>query len=148
MFQRQLISLKMQLKAESFLLVILILNAEKSYKGSIFPKLEIPFIPIFGLDIKKFEKKYPNLNIEKISADNYGHSDVLDSLWSDLMHVTLSKGNENRNQDNMDEYANWLAEQIYNFINEYEEELNDDLESIDNIGYLPSDYDDTNNLIV
>jgi hypothetical protein len=136
---------KMNIK---YLESILILNAEKSYKGSIFPKLEIPFIPIFGLDIKKFEKKYPNLNIEKISADNYGHSDVLDSLWSDLMHVTLSKGNENRNQDNMDEYANWLAEQIYNFINEYEEELNDDLESIDNIGYLPSDYDDTNNLIV
>ena len=96
---------------------ILILNAEKSYKGSVFPKLEIPFIPVFGLNVKKFEKKYPDLNIEKISANDYGHSDVLDSLWSDLMHVTLSKGSENRDQDNMNEYANWLAEKIYNFVN-------------------------------
>lgn len=104
---------------------ILILNAEKSYKGSIFPKLEIPFIPVFGLNIKNFEKNYPDLNIEKITAENYGHSDVLDSLWSDLMHVTLSKGSENRNQDNMNEYANWLAEKIYNFVNiDFNENLN------------------------
>ena len=130
---------------------ILIVNAEKSYKGSIFPKLEIPFIPAFGLNIKKFKKNYPELNIEKISTNDYGHSDVLDSLWSDLMHVTLSKGNDDRDQANLDSYVNWLAEKIYNFINEYHEndrdheDLDNDLESYNNIGYLTSDYDDYNN---
>ena len=34
-------------------------------------------------------KNYPNLEVEKILASEYGHSDVLDSLWSDLMHSTL-----------------------------------------------------------
>ena len=110
-----------------YLKSILILNAEKSYKGYIFPKLKIPFIPVFGLNIKNFEKNYPDLNIEKITTNDYGHSDVLDSLWSDLMHITLTKGSENRNQDNMNEYVNWLAEKIYNFLNiDLDEDLNID----------------------
>lgn len=129
---------KMNIK---YLESILILNAEKSYKGSIFPKLEIPFIPAFGLDIKKFEKKYPDLNVEKVSANDFGHSDVLDSLWSDLMHVTLSKGNENRDQDNMNEYANWLSEKIYNFVNEENdiEENDNTIMLYENVGVLTSD---------
>ena len=97
---------------------ILILRAEKSYKGSIFPKLEIPFIPAFALNSEKLEKYNPDLIINKISAENYGHSDVLDSLWADLMHgSSISKGNENRDQSNLDSYVDWLAQQIYEFIN-------------------------------
>jgi hypothetical protein len=97
---------------------ILILRAEKSYKGSIFPKLEIPFIPAFALNSEKLEKSNPNLIINKISAENYGHSDVLDSLWADLMHgSSISKGNENRDQSNLDSYVDWLAQQIYEFVN-------------------------------
>jgi hypothetical protein len=97
---------------------ILILRAEKSYKGSIFPKLEIPFIPAFALNSEKLEKSNPDLIINKISAENYGHSDVLDSLWADLMHgSSISKGNENRDQSNLDSYVDWLAQQIYEFVN-------------------------------
>ena len=55
---------------------ILILNAEKSYKWSFFPKFEMPFICLINLN--EF-KNYPNLE-EKISANEYGHSDVLDTL--------------------------------------------------------------------
>ena len=95
---------------------VLILNAEKSYKGSIFPKISIPFIPAFALDIKKFKQKNPNVNVEKIKAEDYGHSDVSDLLWSDLMHATISKGNENRDKENLDSYHDWLASQIYNFV--------------------------------
>tara|TARA_Y100000816_G_scaffold54504_2_gene35220 strand:- start:431 stop:1327 length:897 start_codon:yes stop_codon:yes gene_type:complete len=97
---------------------ILILRAEKSYKGSIFPKLEIPFIPAFALNSEKLEKSNPDLIINKISEENYGHSDVLDSLWADLMHgSSISKGNENRDQSNLDSYVDWLALQIYEFVN-------------------------------
>ncbi len=96
---------------------ILILRAEKSYKGSIFPKLEIPFIPAFALNSEKLEKSNPDLIISKISAENYGHSDILDSLWADLMHTTLSKGNENRDQSNLNSYIDWLALLIYEFVN-------------------------------
>ena len=102
----------------NFIENILILRAEKSYKGSIFPKLEIPFIPAFALNSEKLEKSNPDLIITKISAENYGHSDVLDSLWADLMHgSSISKGNENRDQSNLDSYVDWLAQQIYEFVN-------------------------------
>ena len=103
---------------------ILILRAEKSYKGSIFPKLEIPFIPAFALNSEKLEDNNPDLIISKISAENYGHSDVLDSLWADLMHgSSISKGNENRDQSTMDSYVDWLAQQIYEFVNNNSEIL-------------------------
>ena len=97
---------------------LLILNAEKSYKGSIFPKFELPFIPLFALNTKKLKKNNPNLNIETFIASDYGHSDVLDTLWSDLMHSTISKGTEIREQENLDIYLKWLATKIYKFINE------------------------------
>lgn len=100
---------------------ILVLNAEKSYKGSFFPKPEVPFIPLFGLDLKKFRNENPDIKVEKIVAEDYGHSDVLDILWSDLMHATLSKGNPNREQSQMDEYHDWLASKIYNFVNDITE---------------------------
>lgn len=96
---------------------VLILNAEKSYKGSIFPKISIPFIPAFALNIKKFKDDNPNINLQKLEANEYGHSDVLDSLWSDLMHATISKGSDNRDKDNLDSYHDWLANKIYDFIN-------------------------------
>lgn len=108
---------------------ILILNAGKSYKGSLFPKFEIPFIPAFGVNVKKLEQSNPSLSITVETAENYGHSDVLDTIWSDLMHSTLSKGNDIREQEVLDEYLDWLALQIYNFVNNDEDE-NKNLELI------------------
>ena len=35
------------------------------------------------------------------------------------MHVTLSKGHDDRSNENFVEYHNWLSEQIYNFVNEH-----------------------------
>jgi len=108
-------------KKFNYLDKVLVLNAEKSYKWSFFPKLEIPFIPGFLLNLEDLKKTNPDLILEKMNADNYGHSDILDSLWSDLMHGTVSKGHEDRSNENMVEYHKWLAEQIYNFVNDVEE---------------------------
>ena len=127
---------KMKIEDElTFLENVLILNAEKSYKWKLFPKPEIPFIPNIGLNINNFKSKYPNVNVEKLSAEDYGHSDILDSLWSDLMHATISKGNENRDQQNLDEYHLWLAGKINNFIIE-EEEI---IESIKDVEVLTNE---------
>tara|TARA_Y100000816_G_C26062816_1_gene558260 strand:- start:10 stop:918 length:909 start_codon:yes stop_codon:yes gene_type:complete len=123
---------------------ILLLRAEKSYKGSIFPKLEIPFIPAFALNGEKLEKLNPDLTINKISAENYGHSDVLDSLWSDLMHASLSKGNENRDQSNLDSYVDWLAQQIYEFVNKENIENIENIEKIEKIENSVSSEEPTN----
>ena len=70
-----------------------------------------------------------------MSAEDYGHSDILDSLWSDLMHATISKGNENRDQQNLDNYHLWLAGEINNFIIE-EEEI---VKSLSNIEVLTNE---------
>jgi hypothetical protein len=122
---------------------LLVLNAEKSYEGSIFPKFQIPYIPAFALNIKNLKKNNPDLEVEKLDAKNYGHSDVLDTLWSDLMHVTLSKGNDNRDQEVLNEYLNWLAEEITNFIYKNEEddvgETNNSIMLYEDVGVLTSD---------
>jgi len=103
------------------------------YEWSLFlenfklPEFNMPFIPFFALDMKKLQKFNLNLNVKKIEAEDYGHSDILDTLWSDLMHATLSKGSDNREQENLDEYHHWLSQQIYDFLNEKE-----------NINLLPS----------
>tara|TARA_Y100000996_G_scaffold383648_1_gene339782 strand:+ start:916 stop:1758 length:843 start_codon:yes stop_codon:yes gene_type:complete len=119
---------------------ILVLNAEKSYKWSLFPKIEIPFIPGFALDTKKLQNNNPNIVLEKISADNYGHSDILDSLWSDLMHATISKGHDDRSNENLVEYYNWLSEQIYNFVNDNNKE-EEDIVTTEIVYPTPSDYE-------
>ena len=92
---------------------VLIINAGKSYKWSNF---QVPFIPVFSLNVDKLQENNKDLIIEKIDAEEYGHSDVLDSLWSDLMHVSLSKGNDNRDFENLDNYHTWLSKQIYDFV--------------------------------
>ncbi len=92
---------------------VLIINAGKSYKWSNF---QVPFIPVFSLNVDKLQENNKDLIIEKIDAEEYGHSDILDSLWSDLMHVSLSKGNDNRDFENLDNYHTWLSKQIYDFV--------------------------------
>ena len=101
------------------------------------PAFRLPFIPLFALNLNKLQKINKKVNIEKLLADDYGHSDVLDTLWSDLMHSTLSEGSEKRDQETLDSYHDWLAEQIYLFLNK-ENTTN----QIDNtINLLPSSSD-------
>ena len=79
-----------------------------------FTNFELPFIPLLALNTKKLKNNNPNLNIETFIATDYGHSDVLDTLWSDLMHSTISKGTEIREQENLDIYLKWLATKYIN----------------------------------
>ena len=47
--------------------------------------------------------------------------------------ILLSKGNENRDQSNLDSYVDWLAQQIYEFVN------NDNIKSLP---MVTSDYEE------
>jgi len=38
-------------------------------------------------------------------------------MYSDFMHKTISKGSENRSEESMFTYFNWLKDQIDEFIN-------------------------------
>tara|TARA_Y100000741_G_scaffold53322_1_gene36689 strand:- start:2298 stop:3119 length:822 start_codon:yes stop_codon:yes gene_type:complete len=110
---------------------LLIITAEKSYKWSLDP-FTIPFIPAFRLNIKELLKLKSDLNIEYIESEEHGHCDILDPFWSDQMHLTISKGVENREYKNLQIYHTWLAQQIHNFIFRDENENN----------YTPCDYED------
>lgn len=92
---------------------ILFLNARKSYEWRFNP-FTIPFIP--GFKLKEEDIINDDCIITKIEANDYGHSDILDNLWSDLMHGTISKGYETRDEEKLTEYRMWLASIIYNFI--------------------------------
>jgi hypothetical protein len=107
---------------------ILQINAEKSYKWKMNEGFEfiqnpipkVPFIPAFSMNTKK---KFINSNITKIEIKEYGHCDILDTAFSNIMHNTLAEGNNDRN--NLNEYRLLLNDLITLFIND--NELTDEL---------------------
>jgi len=96
-----------------FLEDILIINAEKSYKWSLIPPF-IPFIPLFKVnpdDINIDQKKIKILTVHK-----YGHSDIIDKPYRDLMHYSrISVGHNKRN--NIKKYHKFLSNIITSYIN-------------------------------
>lgn len=93
---------------------VLLLNAEKSYRFHWRP-FGIPFIPLFGIKKKNFNISNGCV-VQKIKAEDFGHSDILDIYYSNLMHsLRLSVGNNNRTETNLYRYHSWLAQTINSF---------------------------------
>ena len=94
---------------------ILFINAEKSYKWSKFPPF-IPFIPFFKLTPDEI-----NINKNKIftiNVNNYGHSDIINNPWRNIMHYSrISVGNNKRSKKYIDAYHHFLSQYIRTFIN-------------------------------
>ena len=119
---------------------ILQINAEKSYewktsKGLDFfknPIPKVPFIPVFSMDTKKI---CTNSNITNIEIKQYGHCDILDTAFSNIMHNSFAEGNDDRNS--LNEYRLLLNELITLFINdnEFTEELLENHNEKFNIDY-------------
>jgi hypothetical protein len=72
------------------------------------------------MDIKKI---CTNSNITNIEIKQYGHCDILDTAFSNIMHNSFAEGNDDRNS--LNEYRLLLNELITLFINdnEFTEEL-------------------------
>lgn len=91
---------------------VLQINAEKSYKWKynsgfdLFknPLPKVPFIPAFNMESNKFK------NITKIDVLDYGHCDILDTAFSNIMHRSFAEGNEDR--ESLDNYKNFLISLI------------------------------------
>lgn len=102
---------------------ILQINAEKSYKwktneGLNFlknPIPKVPFIPAFAMDTKKI---CTSSNITNIEIKQYGHCDILDTAFSNIMHNSFAEGNDDRNS--LNEYRLLINELITLFINDIE----------------------------
>lgn len=103
---------------------ILFLNARKSYKWKWLPP-KVPFIPFFGLHSNqvKFDNK------QCIIAKEFGHSDILDYPWGNIMHQTFSEGLNNRDESKIDDYHEWLSTVISEYIK------NDELVDVNTIDY-------------
>ena len=84
------------------------------------------------------------LDINLIEAEKFGHSDILNPMWSDIMHNTISKGSDDRDETILDEYHEWLAETINKFILNLDIEDNKEklVNCKDNLS--PSDYENEN----
>ena len=94
----------------NFLKNIIILNAEKSYKWSIIPPF-IPFIPLFRLTENDLIINKNKIKI--ITIKNFGHSDLINNPWRDIMHYSrISLGNTNRDIITISNYHNLIKEYI------------------------------------
>ena len=87
-----------------------IINADLSYRWSRYPPF-IPFIPVFKLDPSRLE--IMTRNIKTITMKGYGHADLIDNPYRDIMHYTgLSRGSRDRSLSAINRYHNNLARYI------------------------------------
>ena len=91
---------------------ILFLNARKSYQWKWLPP-KIPFIPFFSLNSNQVNI----VNKQCIIAKEFGHSDILDYPWGNIMHQTFSEGLNNRDESKIETYHEWLSTVIAEYIN-------------------------------
>lgn len=92
----------------------LIINAKKSYVGSWDP-LSIPFIPILSLNKENLILNN-NKTIETITFDDFGHTDLLDKPWADIMHKSkISTGTFNRKFIDINNYHQDIVDIIVKF---------------------------------
>ena len=90
----------------------LFVRSEKSYIWRTSP-FKTPFIPI--LDVKPEDLNIQNK--KQLILEEFGHSDILDSDWGDIMHKTIDEGYEDRDCDKIDKYHEFIAKIIYLTIN-------------------------------
>ena len=93
---------------------LLIINAERSYKWSFWPPF-FPFIPLFKITLD--DLLLPKNKIKSILVKNYGHCDILNKPYRNIMHYSrLSLGNPNRNDKYIKAYHNFLVKFILEFM--------------------------------
>ena len=94
---------------------ILFINAEKSYKWSKIPPF-FPFIPF--LKIMPVELNINKNKILAINVKGYGHSDIINNPFRNIMHYSrISVGNNKREKKYINSYHKFLYNYIKEFIN-------------------------------
>ena len=106
---------------------LLVLKTEKSGDWKLFPT--VPPINRKSLDTDSLV-----INGKKnVIYNKFGHFDILDNNWSDFIHNTISKGNENRNPVKLNEYHKYLADKINKVDNIYGDNESCEKKEVDDI---------------
>tara|TARA_Y100000991_G_scaffold204145_1_gene179425 strand:- start:426 stop:1229 length:804 start_codon:yes stop_codon:yes gene_type:complete len=71
----------------------------------------IPFIPPIGLySLDPGNYNFENTNITIKEFDSYGHFDIIDSPWSDILHKTISPGYKDRENFKIQSHQKLIAQ--------------------------------------
>merc|ERR1711998_742454 len=71
----------------------------------------IPFIPPIGLySLDPGNYNFENTNITIKEFDSYGHFDIIDSPWSDILHKTISHGYKDRENFKIQSHQKLIAQ--------------------------------------
>lgn len=138
----------------------LLVKAENSYKWNMFPP-RMPFIPIFDINekvvnmndesfiindtidetindndeiikITKTISKKINNNKKSIEIKNFGHTDILDEYWSNIMRKVIKDNYNDKTFDNLNEYHKFnafLVNQVcYNHLDNLKNNINEENE--------------------
>ena len=92
---------------------LIIINSQKSNEWRLLP-LTFP-IGFFSLKLSDLTIE-KNISKDIIKVDLFGHFDILDFDWSNLMHNTFSKGFNDRDSIKLQQYHKWLANKVSSII--------------------------------
>jgi hypothetical protein len=88
---------------------LVIVNSEKSNDWRLVPVI-MP-IGVFSLDTNMI-KLGDDVDKQVLKSEIFGHFDILDNTWADIIHNTISKGSEDRNPLKLYKYRRWIADTI------------------------------------
>ena len=88
---------------------LLVVNTKKSNDWSV-----VPFIFPVGMLALKPDRLVLDENVvqEVIKADDFGHFDILDDKWSNMIHNTLSRGCDDRDPAQLELFRAWVGNKI------------------------------------
>lgn len=88
---------------------LLVVNTKKSNDWSV-----MPFIFPVGMLALKPDRLVFDENVvqEVIKADDFGHFDILDDKWSNMIHNTLSRGCDDRDPAQLELFRAWVGNKI------------------------------------
>ena len=95
-------------------------NSKKSYQWSLRPRIPLGFFQIKPESINTLADKLV------IESSDFGHFDLLDKKWADIADKTISKGCDDRSNDKLQSYQNWLADIVSCVCNDELEKIETD----------------------
>lgn len=99
---------------------LVLCNTKKSYNWSLRPRLPLG---LFLLRPEDLNTKAEKLMIE---SSEYGHFDLLDKKWADIIHKSIARGSDDRSTEKIESYQNWVANIVSHVCNDELDKIESD----------------------